>query len=59
MKTYRIQADVLKSFALDLKAVEPMDNIRKGFSQQPDGSALYYAESPAEITVCEKHGKPA
>lgn len=59
MKTYKIQAEVLKAFAVELKAAVPMDQIRQAFSQQPDGSALYYAKSAAEITVCEKHGQPA
>jgi hypothetical protein len=59
MKTYKIQSGVLKSFAVELKAVVPMDQIRQAFSQQPDGSALYYAKSDAEVAVCEKHGQPA
>jgi hypothetical protein len=59
MKTYKIQATELKAFAIELKTIEPIENIRAAFSQQPDGSALYYAKSQAEITVCEKHGQPA
>jgi hypothetical protein len=59
MKTFKIQAEVLKSFTMDLKAAVPMDQIRQAFSQQPDGSALYYAKSEAEVAVCEKHGQPA
>lgn len=57
MKCYRIQQDQLKAFAMEMKAATTMDNIRKAFSQQPDGTANFYAETPAEMDVCIKFGK--
>ena len=57
MKCYRIQKDQLKAFATEMKAATTMENIRKAFSQQPDGTANFYAETQAEKNVCAKFGK--
>jgi hypothetical protein len=57
MKCYRIPKDQLKAFATEMKAATTMENIRKAFSQQPDGTANFYAETKTEKDVCAKFGK--
>ena len=57
MKCYRIPKDQLTAFVMEIKAATTMDNIRKAFAQQPDGTANFYAETQAEKDVCAKFGK--
>lgn len=56
MFCYRIEKALLKDFAIEIKAVTTMDDIRRAFVFQPDGSANYYAITQAEEDVCLKFG---